>query len=209
MLRQSVGIDPCNITNYNRTDEELQWFWVFSLFVAGKNSDTAVKSCQKLHDYLELEPLLHGGGQVPFYDWYCLSVDDRLAALRHSKIGQYGRLQSAMGWSTLQITEDPDFLKTCTLEKLLECPGCGNKTARFFLLHSRPDCECLPLDRHILNWMREYFHIPGVPKDTPTNNTRYTEWEHAGRKLIQLSYPWYTLAEADLHIWRLMSGRDS
>ena len=32
-------IDPKDITNYSRTDSELQSFWIFCILVAGKNSD--------------------------------------------------------------------------------------------------------------------------------------------------------------------------
>ena len=47
----STLIDPKNITNYNRSDSELETFWLFCLFVAGKNSDTAsLKLSQFLQD---------------------------------------------------------------------------------------------------------------------------------------------------------------
>ena len=38
-------IDP---TNYNRTDDELQTFWIFCILVAGKNSDTTARLVTKL-----------------------------------------------------------------------------------------------------------------------------------------------------------------
>ena len=41
-------IDPKDITNYNRTDVELQSFWIFCILVAGKNSDTTARLVAKL-----------------------------------------------------------------------------------------------------------------------------------------------------------------
>ena len=36
-------IDPKNITDFNRTDSQLEMFWLFCISVAGKNSDTTSK----------------------------------------------------------------------------------------------------------------------------------------------------------------------
>ena len=33
-------VNPKDITHYDRTDAQLQTFWVFCILVAGKNSDT-------------------------------------------------------------------------------------------------------------------------------------------------------------------------
>ena len=41
-------IDPKDITNYNRTDNELQTFWLFCILVAGKNSDTTSRLLTRL-----------------------------------------------------------------------------------------------------------------------------------------------------------------
>ena len=39
-LEQENTVVPADITNYNRTDVELQTFWLFCVLIAGKNSDT-------------------------------------------------------------------------------------------------------------------------------------------------------------------------
>ena len=38
-----TDIDPKNITDFNRDTDQLQAFWLFCMFVAGKNSDWASK----------------------------------------------------------------------------------------------------------------------------------------------------------------------
>ena len=49
-MNESV-IDPFNITNYNRTETELQVFWLFCIMVAGKNAgQTATKLTNMLKD---------------------------------------------------------------------------------------------------------------------------------------------------------------
>ena len=47
-LEQENTVVPTDITNYNRTDVELQTFWLFCVLVAGKNSDTTAKLVKKL-----------------------------------------------------------------------------------------------------------------------------------------------------------------
>ena len=48
-----MEIVPTSITNFERSDRQLQAFWLFSMFVAGKNSDFA---SNKLHAIMELMP---------------------------------------------------------------------------------------------------------------------------------------------------------
>jgi len=98
-------------------------------------------------------------------------------------------------------------LRTCTLEDLLKIHGVGNKTARFFLLHTRAGCEYAVLDTHILKWMRN--RGEDVPKSTPTNSKVYRELEKRFRYLSRLAHPSLTDAQIDLLIWSEQSGRIS
>jgi hypothetical protein len=41
-------IQPTQITNFNRSEGELQAFWIFCIMVAGKNSDFAARVVSKL-----------------------------------------------------------------------------------------------------------------------------------------------------------------
>ena len=87
---------------------------------------------------------------------------------------------------------------------LEEIPGVSFKTSRFFILHSRMNAECVPLDTHILKFLRDK-GIPCVPKVTPSSKRKYDELEKlAVGALKTLGYS--TLAKADLETWKKYSG---
>jgi hypothetical protein len=182
-------VDPLNITNFQRTDAELESFMVFSIAVAGKNARQtanliakvlkAAKPDETPFDYLKRIPLLDH--------------------LRFWKVGQYNRILPAL-LGVMKLN-----LRTCTMGDLLKVHGIGPKTANMFLLHSRPNHEGAVLDTHILRWMR----IQGVktPKQTPSGK-RYDELNELAMWLIKNSFPHLSLADADLLIWKTMSGNN-
>ena len=184
-------IDPKNITNFERTDSKLQSFWLFSLFVAGKNSDYAANCLAKL--------LSKTGEQTPFEYLRELGEIGIHNALVAAKVGQYTRLTKAIVQS-LRLD-----LRSCSLVDLMDVFGCGPKTARFFLLHTRPDCECAVLDTHILAWMRG--HGLDTPKATPQNKKEYIYLERTFLSLAKRIYPQMSIAQIDLLIWMKQSGR--
>lgn len=184
-------IDPKDITNYSRTDYELELFWLFCLFVAGKNSDVA---SQKLSQLLgNVTPW-----QTPFQ---YLKEIDIFTKLVDIKSGQYNRLSRSISES-LHLN-----LRTCNLEDLTKIYGVGPKTARFFLLHTRPNCEYAVLDTHILKWIRSHAGYEDAPKDTPQKINEYEKWSNIAIELMNKEYAGLTLADIDLLIWIEMSGR--
>ena len=78
-------IDPKDITNYNRTDDELQTFWIFCILVAGKNSDTTARLVTKL--------LKDRGEKTPFEFIRSLRLTELRNYLTAHKTGQYDRIQ--------------------------------------------------------------------------------------------------------------------
>jgi thermostable 8-oxoguanine DNA glycosylase len=187
----STLIDPKNITNYNRSDSELETFWLFCLFVAGKNSDIAsLKLSQFLEDMTPWD--------TPFS--YLKSIDIHNALIK-IKSGQYTRLSKA-------ITQSLDLdLKTCSLSDLNNIYGVGPKTSRFFLLHTRRECEYAVLDTHILKWVKNHHGYENAPKNTPQNPDEYEKWSNIVISLMNMYYPDLSLADIDLLIWAEMSGR--
>ena len=185
-------VDPKNITAFNRTDAELQAFWLFSLFVAGKNSDYASQRLSRL--------LLKArwNEQNPFDYLRELGETGIHNALVAAKIGQYGRLTKAV---TQSLSLD---LRTATLQDLMNVYGCGPKTARFFLLHSRPQCECAVLDTHILAWMRS--KGVGAPAATPSGE-KYLFLERMFLNMAQAEFPHMSIAQIDLLLWMKQSNR--
>ena len=188
-------IDPKNITDFNRSTDELQAFWLFCMFVAGKNSDWASRCLKKLVDTAD-----KGTFEGIFKYFKSIGEVGVHNALVANKVGQYTRL-------TKGIMQSLDLdLRTCSLEDLLKIHGVGNKTARFFLLHTRRNGDYAVLDTHILAWMRDH-GVENAPKSTPTNLKVYEELENRYRMLSRLHYPHLSNAQIDLLIWTKQSGR--
>jgi len=83
--------------------------------------------------------------------------------------------------------------------------GVGPKTARFFLVHSRPDQEYVILDTHVLAWLKE--KGVDVPKSTPSGES-YLRIEKVALCLFRAYFgKSLDLAAIDLLIWRKQSGR--
>lgn len=89
--------------------------------------------------------------------------------LRSERVGTYGRLMKCF----------PDLVeldpRTCTIHQLEAVHGVGPKTARFFVLWTRPGAMCAALDTHILKWLRSLGY--DAPKSTPQAGARYDELE--------------------------------
>ena len=184
-------IDPKKITNFTRTTAELQSFFLFGLFCAGKNSDYAAKCLAKLLNTIE--------GETPFEVLKNLGEVGIYNALLASRIGQYNRLTKAV-MSAVNLD-----LATCTLEELMNVHGVGQKTARFFLLHTRPDCQCAVLDTHILKWLRD--NQVDAPQNTPTSVKQYLALEKQFLFLARENFPFMSIADIDLTLWMKYSGR--
>ena len=191
-------ITPTNITNYNRTQSELEEFLMFAILVAGK---TAKTQAEKLDWFLKTARII----KVSPFKWlrYLIDYEDELLKASHLserlktyKLGQYNRIEKAFRG----ILQFEGRLDAVTLEELESIEGIGPKTARFFLLHSRPDQKVAALDTHILKFMAEKGYK--VPKSTPSKK-KYgqiekdflTECEKAGKDV----------ADMDLEIWKTYS----
>lgn len=182
---------PFQVTNFNRTDSELQKFWLFCLFVAGKNSDTQLS---KLNKFLKRA---EDAGKTPF-DYLKENLLDLRNMLVAAKVGQYNRLVKAIEQS-IQLN-----LRDCTVNDLTKIYGVGPKTSRFFLLHSRKDVDCVVLDTHVLNWLRE--HNVDAPQNTPSE-PKYSELEGYAKALFGAYFDDLPMQEIDLLIWGSQSGR--
>lgn len=179
-------IDPHKITDFKRNKVQLQTFMLFSILAAGKNSKI---QSEKLERFLYPAKV---AGITPF-DLIKILIDHDL--LRHSmefnKLGQYTRIEKAFAQSI-----DHNMFHV-TLEELEGISGVGPKTARFFLMHSRPNQRVAALDTHILRYIREELGVD-TPKSTPSGK-RYNMLERVF--LSNAKELGKTPADLDLEVW--------
>jgi len=182
-------IDPTDITNYELTDLELEEHILFWVCAAGKNGVTAAKCLERLMGTMEEEypPKI----REPFR--MIRRFDEQMESwLKYAGIGCFNakaRTFKALAYSNIN-------LRTCSVDELENIPGIGPKTARCFLIHSRPNQRLAGLDVHILRFLKDNGY--DVPKSTPT-----------GKKYKQIEQ-WFLdeadkaekpIAEFDLEIW--------
>jgi thermostable 8-oxoguanine DNA glycosylase len=188
-------INPAEVTNYNRTQYELEEFILFCINVAGKKS--AIEA-PKLEVFIERAKDITKE-TTPFN---CIK-----------KLIKLGRLNEIMHWAKLSpyaqrynsyvaVAKIKD-LQSVTLNRLLKVPGIGLKTARFFLSHSREDFDEPMLDTHILRFLRDQGYVD-APKSTPSNENTYHYFANIFKNIArQLGK---SVTDLDLEIWKQYSG---
>ena len=190
-------IDPYNITNYNRTEGELQKFLLFCIVVAGK---TAYIQAQKLEEFLLSvnERLMLPEHVDPFQS--LISADQHgilFEEIKKAKLGQYKKIYSGFKF----ITQKDYNLNRMTPKILEEIPGVGMKTSRFFLLHSDIfyKDKIAILDTHILKFIKENID-DRAPKSTPVIPLTYRFWEDMFLNWCNNNDK--NVADFDLEVWK-------
>jgi hypothetical protein len=182
-------VDPSIVTNYHRTDAELELYWLFCQVVAGKTARTQAKSLERF--------LLMENTGSPFDRIRTMVRNDTLVDnLKESRLGQYTRL--AAGFSESVSLN----LRTVDVAGLKAITGVGDKTARFFLIHSRPNQEIAVLDRHIVKYLGTLGY--DVPEGTPSPK-QYPVLEQAF--LTEAKKVNMTPADFDLMLWNQFSKK--
>jgi thermostable 8-oxoguanine DNA glycosylase len=193
-------ITPNQITNYNRSEDELEEFLLFAILVAGKKAEMQAK---KLDSFIGHAMMVVG---ISPFDWlqhlvdmekdnpyYNAKSNPLMSCMVNHKLGQYKRLNSAFRG----ILKFKNRLSSVTIEQLESVKGIGSKTARFFILHSRPNQKIACLDTHILKWMAYLGY--DAPKQTPTKK-KYGEIERWF--LMEAENRKMTPADLDLQVWK-------
>lgn len=179
-------IDPTNITNYNLTNDQLEEHILFWVCAAGKNGVVAAKCLDDLLSTLKGMII----GNTPFE---LIKNEPNLAYwMRECGIGCHNiksKTFKALASSNIN-------LKTCTVSDLEAIKGIGPKTARCFLIHSRPNQKLAGLDRHILSYLSDLGYK--VPKSTPTKN-KYKQIEQWF--IQEADKVGKSVAVLDLEIW--------
>jgi thermostable 8-oxoguanine DNA glycosylase len=189
MIARTLIFDPRRPTNYDRTPRELELFFLFTIFVANKPAMITAEKLTNIFGHITRMPR-------EYLKW--LGPARRMNLWRHHRLGQYKRIEGAVA-ASLGLRLD-----VCTVNHLTAIPGIGNKTARFFLLHSRRAACYAVIDTHILKYLRAKGF--SAPASTPSTNSQYEILECLWLNEIKHDFPGMTAAEADLAIWRKYSG---
>ena len=201
-------IDPKNITNYNLSESELQEHILFWVCAAGKNGVVSAQCLESLLTMLRYEScyeLEENGYTVA--DAQFIYPFDLIRPIDEGSLATYMRrcgigCHSIKAKSFTALVNSGLDLSTCTVDDLEAIPGIGPKTARCFLIHSRPNQKLAGLDRHVLSFLRDKGY--NVPKSTPVGAKYKTieqyfikEAEKAGKDIAIL----------DLEVWNRYRGK--
>lgn len=179
-------LDVTDVTNFNRSDKELEEFLLFSCAVAGK---TAKQISIALDRFLD-------DSQNPFKHIICLSKNNNLyKRIVDSRLGNHNKLNNLF----YELANSGINLRTCWVDDLEAFKGIGPKTSRYFLLHTRrPETHIFPIaaiDTHIQKWLKSLGY----------QCKSYHEYEEAMFK--EASQRGVTVADLDLSVWNMMSSR--
>jgi len=195
-----MKIDPDNITDFNLSKNRLEKVLLFWVCAAGHGGHQSSRALEKFLSLIRR--WLRDRGIFP--------KKSPFAALR-----QMDSLQEDPEWiqkfmalagigchknksrAFREIVYSGIDLRKCTVEELEGLRGIGPKTARCFLIHSRPDQEYAGLDTHILHYLRDQGF--DAPKTTPSGR-KYRQLEIEFIRLAKEAGK--TLAEFDLATWK-------
>jgi thermostable 8-oxoguanine DNA glycosylase len=175
------------MTQYS--ERELQLKLLYSIIVAGKNSKFAENIIKRFFPK-NIKP----------FDFIRQLIDKDLLMdkLKEMRVGNYSKHYKCF----LQLSKSSVNLNTCSPEQLESIHGIGPKTARFFIIWTRPNEEYAALDVHILRWLKSKGY--NVPTSTPSGK-KYKEIEQYFLKEAKLlNIP---PAQLDAKIW--MAGSKS
>jgi thermostable 8-oxoguanine DNA glycosylase len=192
-----ILIDPYKVTNFKRSQNELEEFLLFCIVVAGK---TAYIQARKLDEFLASTKirLMMPENINPFQIIKSAEQHGVLfEEIKKAKLGQYKKIYSGFKY----ISEREYNLNKMTPDILEKIPGVGMKTSRFFLLHSDIfySNKIAILDTHILKFIKENIDDK-APKSTPVIPITYRYWE-------DMFLCWCldnskNMAEFDLEVWK-------
>ena len=214
-LNQSIKIDPLNFTNFYASDHQIQSMFLFAVAVAGKPSRITAEKINGLLDDIEVDQRdeyapdeIRRMGPLEYLIY--LEHEPFIEMIKERKLGKYNTWLKLWRWFNdlkLRLSSDAsisDFLNTASIQSLESIPGVKYKTSRFFVLHSRSNAECVPLDTHILRFLRDR-GVPCVPNVTPGSQQIYLGLEKIAVEALK-SLGYSTLAKADLETWKSYSS---
>lgn len=186
-------VDPDNITNFDRSLDELELNLIWWIMAAGKNGHTSAKL---LNNFL-IHWSKYTNKYSPFYifKYVLLENNSNLSdELRKFGFGCYNTKSK----SILDLVHSGIDLMNCSVLDLEGIRGIGPKTARCFLIHNRPDQNFAGLDTHILKYLRSLGY--DAPNSTPSGK-KYLHFENIFINMAKKMNE--TIASLDLKIWTM------
>lgn len=203
MSLQHLKTSPFAVPFFNATDEELEQWFIFCVCVAGKSAAQMEKKVDQFLGALKTWHYAAPSTKAPFSLLSEMTRHDIASLLRTVKMGRYSTITSALTLAAMENLANRRWLRECTVDHLMALPGVGPKTARFFLMYTRPGFRGAILDTHILKWMDRIQGTPPIydfPKSTPQSPRRYAEIEEMFLAVCAAKN--ITPAELDFQIWK-------
>lgn len=197
-FKYPYSFDPFNIPA-TLSSPMVEWFILFGITVAGKGAGA---TGAKLDEFLSR----NDGGQtlhlrtlsIETYELTPSEIVQKLVykgelldELVKSKFGQYNRIEKAFR-AVAQL--DVNHLDLPTLERIV-----GPKTARMVILYSDQQAECVPLDTHVLKYLRTIGYAD-APHSTPAMGRTYKFLEQAF--VLEAKRQGKTVRQLDTEVWK-------
>jgi hypothetical protein len=167
------------MTDFTRTDAQLEAFYIQAVVGAGRPTKTVNRQVEELVAIMARErdrPL------TPFALLNFCTQHFIAATLKHIGVGLNTQKAQALAQTAGSWVADQLDLRTCDVAKLEGITWVGPKTARFFLLHSRAGARVAVLDAPVLGHLRER-GVDGVPAQSPGRGSTYNRLEEAFLRL--------------------------
>ena len=210
-MSKSIKIDPLNFTNFYADDHQIQSMFLFAVAVAGKPSRITAEKINGLLNDIEVDQMdeyapdrIRRMGPLEYLIY--LEHEPFIEMIKDRKLGKYNTWLKLWRFFNDQprYYTIPEFLHSASIKDLEQIPGVKYKTSRFFVLHSRSNANCVPLDTHILRFLRDR-GVPCVPNVTPGSRQMYLGLEKIAVEALK-SLGYSTLAKADLETWKSYSS---
>jgi len=188
-------VNPDDCTKFGLSKPRLEEFLLFSILVAGKTARIIARSLDNILKETHAEEI----DFRPFASLAPYTKDELQEMLKRHGVGCHGLKAQAI-YDVIRRNFD---LKTVEAEDLERVFGIGAKTARFFILHTRPNVRVACLDTHILKFLRDLGY--STPVTTPGSKKQYRKVERLFIALADKSA--MSIADLDLTIWRAYSKK--
>jgi thermostable 8-oxoguanine DNA glycosylase len=180
----AINVDPFDIPK-KMGREQLEYWIIFGICVANKSAKQTEIKVKAMLDglhrfaspFAKIRIELEGGNLMQHIKFY--------------KLGQYKRIYRAFK-EVIELNLD-----TLSVESLESVHGIGPKTARMIMLYYDPLADCVPLDTHVLKFLKKQGY--DAPKNTPSAGKKYNELELAFQ--TEAKKAGKTVRELDTEVW--------